>query len=332
MHIIKFCQRVAFAIGIGMLVLPAALVAADHHNQRGALRGGAGREQRKMSPFLKRNLSAAKKCTICLEPIREGSKCALPCGHYYHKRCIVAWLEIAIKCPECRRVVPPSTMKTLGIKDDCRWKMKPELFQAVLDGDLFRVQEVLAHGGIDHNCQSSQSMQTPLHMAAACGHQHIVAWLLAQPGILIDAKDIFRKTPVVNAYQAGHKPIVEMLLVAGANPFRAACGLTLLYYAANDGQEDLLAHLLADVRLTPEILNLQAGITRQTPLMAACLAGHASIVKKLLAAGADPERPRNIHGQTTLKIAQNAGFPEVIRLIEAALIGRALLRSGRDDS
>ncbi|CAG9317722.1 RNF115_1 [Blepharisma stoltei] len=42
-----------------------------------------------------------RECTICLSASAEGIK--LPCGHVFHKDCIVRWLKHRTDCPNCRR-------------------------------------------------------------------------------------------------------------------------------------------------------------------------------------------------------------------------------------
>lgn len=42
-------------------------------------------------------------CAICLNKIVLGSEIIkLPCGHYYHSKCISQWLQIKHTCPICR--------------------------------------------------------------------------------------------------------------------------------------------------------------------------------------------------------------------------------------
>ncbi|ETW07121.1 hypothetical protein H310_01757 [Aphanomyces invadans] len=43
-------------------------------------------------------------CTICLEPLLKELY-ALPCGHVFHGRCIVAALRSKKQCPQCRRQI-----------------------------------------------------------------------------------------------------------------------------------------------------------------------------------------------------------------------------------
>ena len=42
-------------------------------------------------------------CSICLDEIRENERYELlRCPHFYHKKCILQWLEKSNTCPECR--------------------------------------------------------------------------------------------------------------------------------------------------------------------------------------------------------------------------------------
>lgn len=44
-----------------------------------------------------------KECAICLDDQQIGHiACKLPCGHLFHRLCVVSWLEKQCTCPTCR--------------------------------------------------------------------------------------------------------------------------------------------------------------------------------------------------------------------------------------
>lgn len=44
-----------------------------------------------------------QQCTVCLDEWEAGQEALeMPCGHLYHKDCLLPWLERANTCPSCR--------------------------------------------------------------------------------------------------------------------------------------------------------------------------------------------------------------------------------------
>lgn len=69
--------------------------------------GGRVLERRRISP-------AVSTCVICLDRVRRRRDRTFldPCGHVFHKDCIVQWLEkIPRKCPSCRVSVNLTPLK-----------------------------------------------------------------------------------------------------------------------------------------------------------------------------------------------------------------------------
>ncbi|XP_019165526.1 PREDICTED: probable E3 ubiquitin-protein ligase RHY1A [Ipomoea nil] len=47
--------------------------------------------------------SIVRECSICLEAFLDGDKLiSLPCGHMFHKSCLVPWVQTCGDCPNCR--------------------------------------------------------------------------------------------------------------------------------------------------------------------------------------------------------------------------------------
>ena len=55
--------------------------------------------------------AADRACLICTEPLWTERVVALPCGHIFHRACIVPWLrDHDATCPECRFVITPEML------------------------------------------------------------------------------------------------------------------------------------------------------------------------------------------------------------------------------
>eukprot|EP00613_Pedinella_sp_CCMP2098_P071043 CAMPEP_0171932196 /NCGR_PEP_ID=MMETSP0993-20121228/30161_1 /TAXON_ID=483369 /ORGANISM="non described non described, Strain CCMP2098" /LENGTH=341 /DNA_ID=CAMNT_0012572421 /DNA_START=94 /DNA_END=1119 /DNA_ORIENTATION=+ len=94
-------------------------------------------------------------------------------------------------------------------------------------GHLDVVLQLLAFTGttfdalVDANALSVGDLATPLHVAAQRGHASVVAALVADAFVCVDAVDKFGETPLHKAAEKGHQDVVALLLKAGADP-RAA--------------------------------------------------------------------------------------------------------------
>jgi len=63
-----------------------------------------GFKTRKVMKRVNSNRLTDNNCSICLEPLTENVATALPCGHRFHKGCIVNWLVRSQgKCPNCKQ-------------------------------------------------------------------------------------------------------------------------------------------------------------------------------------------------------------------------------------
>ena len=65
-----------------------------------------GKQTRKVINREKNTVLTINDCPICLEPLTTDVRIALPCGHRFHKDCIIQSLTTTGgRCPKCRAVV-----------------------------------------------------------------------------------------------------------------------------------------------------------------------------------------------------------------------------------
>ncbi|MBP1634624.1 MAG: uncharacterized protein H6Q10_1198 [Acidobacteria bacterium] len=221
----------------------------------------------------------------------------------------------------------------------------PGIHEAAKNGDLQRVQALVAADPALVHAESQPNRKAPLHYAAEAGRLEVVRFLLDQ-GAQVSRPNIAGETPLHYAVALDSPDVVNLLLARGADvdartedgatPLRMAVawgqpasikalvargahvrdvlpnGETLLHGAALVGPAEAI-HVLAAAG-APVNAVTDAGVT---PLLAACAAGNVETAAALMARGADPNL-RDASGRQPLTLAARAGDEGLVkRMLEA---------------
>jgi len=96
-----------------------------------------GKQTRKVMKRVKSNMLTDNTCSICLEPLTQNVATALPCGHRFHKDCIVNWLSRSQgKCPNCKQRI--TNIPYISIEEELEPEPEPEYEPLILDPILRR--------------------------------------------------------------------------------------------------------------------------------------------------------------------------------------------------
>ncbi|KAL2092228.1 hypothetical protein ACEWY4_012026 [Coilia grayii] len=119
-----------------------------------------------------------------------------------------------------------------------------QLFTSAKQGDLQSVMQMLVEGADPNLTLEGTKRQTPLHAAAAGGHNEI-CHMLVQAGANLGMCDEGQRTPLMYACENNHLETVKYLLKAGAaSNQKDVSGSTCLHLAAKMGHYSIMQHLL----------------------------------------------------------------------------------------
>ena len=168
---------------------------------------------------------------------------------------------------------------------------------------------------VDVNNRNEDNGWTVLMVAAAGDHADVVAELVAQPEIDVNARAEGERTALHLAAERGHEGVVAAL---GRHPeidpnAKDALGRTALILAAFNDWARVVELLLAFPRSDPNLVDRD----RQTALHWAALGGHLDVVRRLLG---DPRTNAGItnrpDGDTAQRVAAAAGRDAAAAVLE----------------
>lgn len=180
-----------------------------------------------------------------------------------------------------------------------------------------------AKDGIDAPEWQDNDGQAPLHLAVIGGHPLTTQALLQgenwRPSS--ESKAEIRKTVqqsgavLALATKANYTIIVEMLVKAGVDiNWRDEMGETALHVAARFGHDECAGVILRGSEMAKADLNLVENAYAWTPLHVASVDGHLSVVKLLIASGADASQPDS-SGWTAKEHAALRGHMDIAKFL-----------------
>jgi len=96
-----------------------------------------GFKTRKVIKRVRTNMLTNNDCSICLESLTNNVATALPCGHRFHKDCIVNWLSRSQgKCPNCKQRI--TNIPYISIEEPEEEEEEEEYQPLILDPILRR--------------------------------------------------------------------------------------------------------------------------------------------------------------------------------------------------
>ncbi|MCJ1331727.1 hypothetical protein MMC10_008419 [Thelotrema lepadinum] len=157
---------------------------------------------------------------------------------------------------------------------------------------------LLAHTNFDYAARRRKYDISGLHCSVCAGGLRTTRLMLDRDKLhnhhLLDARNIYGKTPLHDVCERGHTALLRMLLDDGADPtLRDGGDRTMLHWAAREGRLGVIEELLRidSVRALLDVKLKGAGDTANWPhgtaLYLAVVSGHRSVALELLKAGAD---------------------------------------------
>ena len=239
---------------------------------------------------------------------------------YPHEQVILSESLVAAIQNNSKSIVELLLDNGADIEHEDSWDGRP-LHVAVKSGNL-DLLEFLVGRGADINSEEGLEKYDlrcdALQSAASRGHSPMVRFLV-EHGADPEMYGCSQRNALQLAASGGHAPVVKELLAAGANINSRGQMGTALHCATTGNQPDTVKLLLEHGANANEITATNEGITspRPSPLLRASMDGNLQIVKILLAAGADPNAPSILWGNSEMPLhaAAKIGNIDVLEVL-----------------
>ena len=176
---------------------------------------------------------------------------------------------------------------------------------AAVGGDAGVVSALLRAGAHpDVNVVSASSRRSALYVAAKCGHQDAGSRLILAGADVLFWDPVDHRNVIAEAARGGHTQLVRDMLMAGAHADEYLYE-SPLHLAVGSGSENAVDTLIL-AEADPDVIDGDGN----TPLIRAADLGHTSMVKALLAAGADASHRAN-DGRSALDAAALRGAKRI---------------------
>lgn len=191
----------------------------------------------------------------------------------------------------------------------------PPLAIAAYNSHHAVVDLLLNTPGVDVNLRDSYG-RTPLFSAVFSGSEAVLTQFIAHPGVDINAGQSLTNmtgwTALMYAISRGHKRMMTRLLELPTIDavYRSMIGYTALYIAAGEGLENIVQLILAKTA-EPDPKDYLG----QSPLFRAAAGGHLSVVKLLYESRADLNSS-DIIGATPIVMADKNEHPDVVQFLK----------------
>ncbi len=229
-----------------------------------------------------------------------------------------------------------------------RFKEEPRLFQAIREGDVNNVKEILRWERRDAVNEKSITGKTPLTLAVETGNTQIVKAILDTDNVDINQGNIYGFTPLLLAIQTNNAEIVKLLLknknidINKANIHK----FTPLLLAAKIGNIEIVKLLIEYSKEHPstpldfetpyqehwtpyemallhkhyEVAQLLADehridISDETSLVYAVMTHNVALTKWLIARQLNTINKSDVYGHTPLTCAATRGYTDLVQLL-----------------
>ena len=155
-----------------------------------------------------------------------------------------------------------------------------------------------------------------MHVAAG-GNHTLIAHILVQAGVEIDAFDDNNETPLMIAAYNGYPAMTRYLITAGAKlDLKSDDGMTALHLATQNGHLECAHIILGSNKLPRNHINVKDD-GGWTPLVWACEHKHEPVIRFLLEQGCDPFTT-DVEMNVAIHWAAFSGSKSIVELLLAA--------------